>query len=404
MPIVPNKVLKNLKCVNCQYWLSYGPIRLLPNGGSICGRCHYVGPRDHYRHFAFEALACYFKFPCINWENHCDDFVLFKKVPEHEKKCKFGSTCRLLCSHPSKACKSPRRLNLNATIKLEMTPDEVLEYLRCSNCAGYLSCSPVYVCRDGTSICHRCTSQIPEPDGEFIRDWCFEVFVDIMIFPCIFRYRGCPEVYQFGKGMMEHEYDCPYGQTYIREQQQRPAKSETPQEKGHKEKGVIKTITGHIYATLTPNAPLFSLSSVSNQNAKQGMFLDEFDRYRVNLASKWGHGQYAQEYLQEDRVPGPTSLIEELKSRQQMKESFRSQDRSQTNYNQHDRQYGNQNLQRNDSFEQYDRQHNSYYKGNPEPHRVNSFAQHDIPRMSYNNREKELQRTNYSVYPSNHHK
>lgn len=346
MPAVPEAVLDNLRCVNCKQWLSYGPIRLLPNGGSICGRCVYVGPKDQYRHFAFEALACYFKFPCKYWENYCKELIPFKKVPEHEEKCDYGSGCSIFCSHPSVLCKSSRKLNLDAVVKLELIPDEVLEYLRCSNCAGYLSCAPVYVCRDGTSICHRCSSQIPLPSREFIRDLCFEIFVGVMIFPCIFRYRGCIQMYKFGDEMMEHEIDCPYGQTYIKEQ--RRSKQE-PIEKNYKEKGVIKTISGHIYATLTPNAPLFSLSGMSNQN--QSMFLDEFERHRDNLASKWGQTGYEEEqYLPEKRDTvsrhSPptrhdsiysnqlmnTQLIDELKVRQQIRDSFRQHQQPNTSY------------------------------------------------------------------------
>lgn len=113
MPVIPHPVLNNLKCVRCRNWLSCGPIRLLPNGGSICGRCHlHSGPKDQYRHFAFEALACYFKFPCKYWGNNCPEVLPFKKVLEHEKRCSYGSTCGLFCSHPSALFKAKRYLNV----------------------------------------------------------------------------------------------------------------------------------------------------------------------------------------------------------------------------------------------------------------------------------------------------
>ncbi|KAK5641901.1 hypothetical protein RI129_010448 [Pyrocoelia pectoralis] len=332
MPSIPEGILDKLTCVQCQKWLSCGPVRLLPNGGSICGRCpSFEGPRDQYRHFAFEALACYFKFPCQYWEDNCPEWIPFKRVSDHEENCSYGSTCSLLCSHPSALFKSKRHLDTQSGIKLEIIPDEVLEYLRCTNCACYLSCAPIYVCRDGTSICYRCTSQLPQPDDEFIRDFSFEIFVDIMIFPCIYRYRGCTELFKFGDQMMNHELDCPYGKPYQREPS--PIKEGT-KESPQKERGVIKTHSGHIYATITPNAPLFAPPTITNKN--QELFLDEFQKHRENLSTKWGryydesdYNNYEHEYA--NRV-SHSNVIDELKVRQHYRHSNRNSEEDLNTY------------------------------------------------------------------------
>lgn len=174
-----------------------------------------------------------------------------------------------------------------------------MEYLRCGNCAGYLSCTPVYVCRDGTSVCHRCSAQLQQPSPEFIRDPAFEAFADMMIFPCIFRYRGCTQYFKFGEQSWEHEIECPYGKPYVREQQRsrqsdhevrrqpehEVRRQESLQQRDYKERGVIVTHSGHIYATITPNAPVFARPT--NRQEKD-IFLDEFQRHRENLATKWG--------------------------------------------------------------------------------------------------------------------
>ncbi|XP_031354337.1 uncharacterized protein LOC116178868 [Photinus pyralis] len=317
MPSIPEGILDKLTCVQCHEWLSCGPIRLLPNGGSICGRCpRFEGPRDQYRHFAFEALACYFKFPCRNWGDGCQEWMPFKGVMNHEKNCSYGSTCSVLCCHPLAFIKSKRHLDAHSAIKLEIIPDGVLEYLRCTNCAGYLSYTPIYVCRDGTSICQRCTSQLPQPDGEFIRDFSFERFVDMMIFPCIYRYRGCTLLFKFGQEMKNHELDCPYGKPYKRE----PTAPKSDPQEDIQRKGVIKTLSGHIYATITPNAPLFAAPSTSNKE-QQALFLDEFQKHRENLSSKWG--RYNEDDYQNEYVNQVTHLnvIDELKIKQQYRNS-----------------------------------------------------------------------------------
>lgn len=116
MPKVPDPVLNNIRCANCKKWLSCGPVRLLPNGGSICGRCvnYRKGPRDQYRHFAFEALACYFRFPCKHWDRYCPEALLFKKALQHEDKCVYGSACTTFFSHPSAAFKAKRHLDVKS--------------------------------------------------------------------------------------------------------------------------------------------------------------------------------------------------------------------------------------------------------------------------------------------------
>lgn len=117
--------------------------------------------------------------------------------------------------------------------------------------------------------------------------------------------------------MTEHEADCSYGKAYVRESPQmkehdQPRHSDVPSNKIYpreeevprtpnsdisrnpkeqpprKERGVIKTHSGHIYATITPNAPLFAPMAMKNGELPP----EDFEKYRNNLANKWGQSAY----------------------------------------------------------------------------------------------------------------
>lgn len=112
MPKIPNAILEDLKCRHCKRWISCGPVYVVPDGSSLCGRCECIAIKQ-YRHIAFEALACHFQYPCQYYPRHCPELLPWNLSLEHEEDCTYQSFCGTLCSHPSVICKKEKKLDVS---------------------------------------------------------------------------------------------------------------------------------------------------------------------------------------------------------------------------------------------------------------------------------------------------
>lgn len=74
-------------------------------------------------------------------------------------------------------------------IRLVYVPDNLLEYLECVICRGYLNCFPVYIQSNGQNVCHRCIYANGNPPN-CRRNHAYENFSQIFLFPCTYRNRG----------------------------------------------------------------------------------------------------------------------------------------------------------------------------------------------------------------------
>jgi len=86
-------------------------------------------------------------------------------------------------------------------------PNFLMQQINCSVCKGYLSCGPVRVLPDGTSICGRCSP--PNNNAPIYRMLTLEAILSKILFPCRFKQYGCQDSVRFGKAV-DHETNCPY--------------------------------------------------------------------------------------------------------------------------------------------------------------------------------------------------
>lgn len=110
MPKIPDAILQELRCKHCRRWISCGPVFVLPQGSTLCGRCESIAIK-HYRHIAFEALAGYFHYPCQYYSRHCPEIFPWNVCLDHEDDCSYRSFCSVLWSHPTVMFKSERKLD-----------------------------------------------------------------------------------------------------------------------------------------------------------------------------------------------------------------------------------------------------------------------------------------------------
>ncbi|KAK4874800.1 hypothetical protein RN001_014160 [Aquatica leii] len=80
-------------------------------------------------------------------------------------------------------------------------PETVLEQLRCSFCNKYLSCSPLRVLPEGSTLCGRCA------DNDGCRVVVLETILNMFAFPCVFNQRGCQQELRFNEAN-DHEACC----------------------------------------------------------------------------------------------------------------------------------------------------------------------------------------------------
>lgn len=85
---VPSSVLQKLKCENCENYLSRGPVLMLDDGESRCGRC--LEPEEGAkRNKHYEELAQLMAFPCRYKENGCEAKIPFEDNKVHEDACAY---------------------------------------------------------------------------------------------------------------------------------------------------------------------------------------------------------------------------------------------------------------------------------------------------------------------------
>lgn len=240
-----------------------GPVYVVQDSSILCGRCHKLA-KDHYRNYSYEALGSVFLYPCENWRNHCPMKLRWNDSLEHEEECKYIGCCSFFCSHPGAFFKGKRSIP-HDEIRLVLVPDDLLEYIKCELCESYLSCAPVYIQTNGKNICHRCVHANGTPPN-CRRNYAYENFSKLFVFPCIYKNRGCSERMPFGNVLWQHESECHYGVQYKKKPQPAPQPQTHTQPQAYtqaeringnmkqKEKGLIKTQTGVIWATITPNS------------------------------------------------------------------------------------------------------------------------------------------------------
>lgn len=84
-------------------------------------------------------------------------------------------------------------------------PATVLEKLKCENCEGYLSCAPVFLKDNKTSLCGRCT----KPEEGATRNIPYEELAKLVKFPCKYQEKGCSKLVSFSE-CKQHEEACEF--------------------------------------------------------------------------------------------------------------------------------------------------------------------------------------------------
>ncbi|XP_018561812.1 uncharacterized protein LOC108903943 [Anoplophora glabripennis] len=251
-PSIPLSLIRDLRCRHCQNFVTCGPVYVVPDESILCGRCQSLA-KDIYQNVSYEAIASIFRYPCHNWENHCSTPLAWNESLEHEEKCTYNGFCTMFWNHPKALIKGKREIP-SGEIRQTPVPENLLEYIKCVQCECYLTCDPVYIQSNGKNICHRCVYANGIPPN-CLRNIAYEMLSTILIFPCIYRNRGCPTRLRFGRALWQHETECSYGQTY----------QKITKNPNQKEKGVIKTHSGHYYGTITPNVVLFAPPSQKSE-------------------------------------------------------------------------------------------------------------------------------------------
>ncbi|XP_072397256.1 uncharacterized protein [Diabrotica undecimpunctata] len=208
---IPFSIIRELRCRNCQNIISCGPVHVLPDENVLCGRCKQYA-KEIYRNYPFEALASMFFYPCRNWDGRCPRILRWNECMIHEDGCSYESGCSRFWKHPKAFLKGKRDMPYG-DIRLVAIPEKLLDFIKCVQCESYLSCEPVYIRSDGKNICHRCIHSNGVPP-DCIRNLGYEILSSIIIFPCVFRNRGCPTRLKFGTDLWHHEAECSYNQMF----------------------------------------------------------------------------------------------------------------------------------------------------------------------------------------------
>lgn len=78
--------MQQLKCADCQGYLSHPPIMKHPELGSVCGYCaSFVKNKLYIRNTEYEAIASLMEFPCKN--KGCLQKFTFEHFDDHEENC-----------------------------------------------------------------------------------------------------------------------------------------------------------------------------------------------------------------------------------------------------------------------------------------------------------------------------
>lgn len=200
-------------------------------------------------------------------------------------------------------------------------PEAILPKLTCTFCQNYLSCPPIHINQDGQQICFRCCAT-KDLTG-FVRHIAFETLLQIVVFPCIYRNWGCPISDKFGETCSNHEKDCPYGQSYKKV----PYKKTSYTKDGKlKEKGLVESHRGPVWATLTPSTIPFGQGKIklttqpqyNNHMDPQNQFVLDPNMLRpnnnrINNDSNNRHAQNFHEFPVPDDYPQQKTESNDLK-------------------------------------------------------------------------------------------
>ncbi|KAF5288332.1 hypothetical protein FQR65_LT12066 [Abscondita terminalis] len=85
---LPEELYETLICLECEAYLSCGPIKLLPSGRYLCGRCTFT---KYVPQSLYEKIMENASFPCQYKKKGCNEYLLFNKVDEHETRCTYRS-------------------------------------------------------------------------------------------------------------------------------------------------------------------------------------------------------------------------------------------------------------------------------------------------------------------------
>lgn len=328
---IPFDLLKDLRCHHCLQFLSCGPVYVLPLGSALCGRCQSFAKPQH-RNYAFETVASQFLYPCRNWSKHCNRQLVWNECFEHEPECNYDGCCSLFCTDAGAFFSSERSFP-NDDLYLTKIPINAVEQLHCNYCQSYLSSPPVYTNIDGETTCHRCVKDNgPPPDS--VQNLAYETICNIIIFPCKFRNRGCPENVRFGRNAWQHEMVCAYGQPenyntgdpveqkangriFESNRQGSNVGDKIIKPLSKKERGVIQTHTGHYYGTITANSVPYAppsrnqnpnsnkelIKSLKSKHERKYPKLNQEDDFTSN--SSLNNDSRSSTPLSEDRLPNP---------------------------------------------------------------------------------------------------
>lgn len=90
-PVLPKVALDQLKCTNCNRYISVGPVKVIPKG-FLCGRCPTEGHELLTVNIIYEKLAQYNIFPCCYDALGCKQtFPFGEEMKIHEMSCSHRS-------------------------------------------------------------------------------------------------------------------------------------------------------------------------------------------------------------------------------------------------------------------------------------------------------------------------
>ncbi|KAF5289169.1 hypothetical protein FQR65_LT02059 [Abscondita terminalis] len=83
---LPEEKYEQLICFNCKAYLSCSPLKSLPDGNFVCGRCNFKGCLHQS---LSEEIFKDIEFPCRYKKTGCGEYILFDHVKHHETKCTY---------------------------------------------------------------------------------------------------------------------------------------------------------------------------------------------------------------------------------------------------------------------------------------------------------------------------
>lgn len=88
---VSQEDVEKLQCSYCKGYLLCSPIRILSDGGNICGHCDISGDVAAYRNTTLELILKNAVFPCKYHLKGCSERLRFSPILDHERCCPFNT-------------------------------------------------------------------------------------------------------------------------------------------------------------------------------------------------------------------------------------------------------------------------------------------------------------------------